>query len=93
MLATLALVMVVVFAGWPWIKPPVKAWLAKHGVMFAWNVDTVMFPDANAQPTRAIHQRLFGVEVHGWFVGTFKTNLLTRQVVEPAPAPKIIVPS
>jgi hypothetical protein len=85
------LVIVVVF-GWHIIWPWLKATASKHNVGLFSGDEMLLFPTAEANPEKAVHMKLYGVEARDWFVGTMRSKTLVRQQVTPV-KPKIIVPA
>lgn len=81
-----ALAVILAVAGWPWLKrawPVVKAWASTRGVGLFAGDEMILFPIAAADPTTAVHMKLFGVEAKDWFVGVFRSKTLVKQQVVP----------
>ena len=92
-LLVLAILLAIAFgAGWTFIWPWVKAKAASKGVGIFTGSEMMLFPTAEANPTTAMHFKMYGFEARNWFVGTLKSQTLVRQQVTPAKV-KILGPN
>lgn len=90
-MALLGLVLIALVAGWHIIWPKVKAVAASKGVGIFTGDAMVLFPTAEANPTKAIHMTLFGVEARDYFVGAMRSKTLVKQQVVPGKV-KLVLP-